>query len=134
MAQKTLILAVETSSRIGSVAIAVGQRILDEITFSGPMKHSSELFPAICNLLSRFEKKPQDIEQLHISVGPGSFTGLRIAVTLAKAMYLANSAKIIAVNTLDVIAANVIPLRGTGFQDIRLSSVEAPVKTRPSLS
>jgi len=110
MIQKNLILAVETSSRVGSVAIATGQKLLDEITFSGPMKHSSEIFPAICSLLSRFEKESQDIEQVHISVGPGSFTGLRIAVTLAKAMHLANSTKIVPVDTLDVIAANVIPL------------------------
>jgi tRNA threonylcarbamoyladenosine biosynthesis protein TsaB len=108
MTQKNLILAVETSSRVGSVAIAAGQRLLEEISFSGPMRHSSELFPAICSLLSQFEKKSQDIEQIHISVGPGSFTGLRIAVTLAKAMHLANSAKIVSVDTLDVIAANVI--------------------------
>lgn len=110
MAQKNLILAIETSSRVGSVAIAAGQRLLDEINFSGPMKHSSELFPAICKILTRFEKKSQDIEQIYISVGPGSFTGLRIAVTLAKTMHLANSAKIVPVDTLDVIAANVINL------------------------
>jgi len=106
MIQKTLILAVETSSRVGSVAIAAGQKLLNEISFSGPMKHGSELFPAICSLLNRFKKKSQDIEQVYISVGPGSFTGLRIAVTLAKAMHLANSAKIVPVDTLDVIAAN----------------------------
>jgi tRNA threonylcarbamoyladenosine biosynthesis protein TsaB len=124
MVQKTLILAVETSSRVGSAAIAVGQRLLDEITFSGPMRHSSELFPAICSLLSRFEKKPQDIEQIHISVGPGSFTGLRIAVTLAKTMHLANSAKIVPVDTLDVIAANVTDL---------VSASDGPRATSPEV-
>jgi len=106
MNQKTLVLAVETSSRIGSVAIALGEKILAETAFSAPIRHSAEIFPAIGDILDRFGRKPDQIDQVHISVGPGSFTGLRIAVTLAKTMHLANAAKIIAVDTLDVIAAN----------------------------
>jgi len=107
MNQKPLVLAVETSSRIGSVAIALGEKILDETTFSAPIRHSAEIFPAISDILQRFSRKPDQIEQAHISVGPGSFTGLRIAVTLAKTLHLGNAAKIVAVDTLDVIASNV---------------------------
>ena len=106
MTHNPLVLAIETSSRIGSVAIAVGKKILAETTFSAPIRHSAEIFPAIGDILERFNRKPDKIEQIHISAGPGSFTGLRIAVTLAKTMHLANAAKIIAVDTLDVIAAN----------------------------
>jgi len=106
MNQKPLVLAVETSGRIGSVVIALGEKILDEATFSAPIRHSAEIFPALSNILDRFRRKPGQIDQVHISVGPGSFTGLRIAVTLAKTMHLANAAKIVAVDTLDVIAAN----------------------------
>ena len=105
-----MILAVETSGRLGSVAIAQGPKLLDEKQFSGPMRHSAEVFPAIVGLLKQFDKKPADIEQIYISVGPGSFTGLRIAVTLAKTMALANGARIVPVDTLDCIAANVINL------------------------
>lgn len=106
MTQKPLILAVETSGRIGSVAIALGEQILDQTAFSAPMRHSSEIFTAIAALLSRFSRKTTEIEHIYISIGPGSFTGLRIAVTMAKIMHLANAAKIVAVDTLDVIAAN----------------------------
>jgi tRNA threonylcarbamoyladenosine biosynthesis protein TsaB len=108
MTPKTLILAVETSGRLGSVAVAAGEQILAETSFSGPMRHSAELFPAVSALLARFHRKPKDIEHIYISVGPGSFTGLRIAVALAKTMHLANAAKIVPVDTLDVIAANAI--------------------------
>lgn len=101
-------MAVETSGRMGSLAIAQGPNLLSEKQFSGPMRHSAEIFPAIVELLKQFDKKPADIEQVHISVGPGSFTGLRIAVTLAKTMALANGSKIVTVDTLDCIAANVI--------------------------
>jgi len=104
-----LILAVETSSRTGSVAIALGENLLAETKFAGPSRHSAELFPSICHLLDRFSRKPDQIEHIYISVGPGSFTGLRIAVTMAKTMSLANAAKIVAVDSLDVAAAN-IPL------------------------
>ncbi|MFA5238078.1 MAG: tRNA (adenosine(37)-N6)-threonylcarbamoyltransferase complex dimerization subunit type 1 TsaB [Phycisphaerae bacterium] len=106
MEQKPLILAVETSGRTGSVAISLGEQMLSEARFTGPMRHSTEIFPAIGELLERFNRKPKEIEHIYISIGPGSFTGLRIAAALAKTMHLANAAKIIAVDTLDVIAAN----------------------------
>lgn len=108
MAQKPCILAVETSSRIGSVVIAFGQEILTETVFSCPLMHSAEIFPAIKALLKRANRRPNQIEHVYISSGPGSFTGLRIATTLAKAMHIANVVKVVAVDTLDVIACNSI--------------------------
>jgi tRNA threonylcarbamoyladenosine biosynthesis protein TsaB len=107
MKPNPLILAVETSGRTGSVAIALGEQILAEAAFSGPMRHSAELFPAVSALLKNLARKPEQIDHIYISVGPGSFTGLRIAVTMAKTMHLASFIKIVAVDTLDAIAANV---------------------------
>ena len=107
-AQRPLILAVETSGRTGSAAIALGEQLLGQKFFSAPMRHSAELFPAVSELLDRFGKKPDEIEHIYISVGPGSFTGLRLAVTLAKIMNLAGSVKIVAVDTMDVLAANAL--------------------------
>jgi len=121
MTEKPLILAVETSGRAGSVAIAAGPQVLAETAFSAPMRHSAEIFPAIDGLLQRFGRKPEEIEHIYISIGPGSFTGLRIAVTLAKTMHLANAARIVAVDTLDVIASNII--------DINIGNAKA---TKPS--
>jgi len=110
MKEKSLILAVETSSRIGSVAIALNGKMLGETIFSSPMRHSAEIFPAIAALLDQFCLNPDQIEHICISGGPGSFTGLRIATTIAKIMQLTHSAKIVTVDTLDVVAANVINL------------------------
>jgi tRNA threonylcarbamoyladenosine biosynthesis protein TsaB len=110
MFEESLILAVETSSRIGSVAIALGPRLVLEVRFSGPLMHSAEVLPAVKDVLDRADRIPGQIEQLYISVGPGSFTGLRIAATIAKIMHLANAAKIITVDTLDIIASNVVRL------------------------
>ena len=110
MKEKSLILAVETSSRIGSVALALNGKMLSETVFSSPLIHSAEIFPAINGLLDQFDLNPGQIEHIYISGGPGSFTGLRIATTLAKMMHLANSAKIVTVDTLDAVAANVVNL------------------------
>jgi len=103
---QALTLAVETSSRIGSAALALGDRLIEESAFSSPMQHSAEIFPAIESLLARHGHRPSEIGQVHIAVGPGSFTGLRIAVTLAKAMHLAQGVQIVTVDSLDVVAAN----------------------------
>jgi tRNA threonylcarbamoyladenosine biosynthesis protein TsaB len=110
MSNPHLILAVETSSRTGSVAIALGEKMLAEAVFSAPLKHSAELFPAIGALLDRYDRKPRQIEHIYISAGPGSFTGLRIATAFAKTMHLANGARIVSVDTLDAAASNVIDL------------------------
>lgn len=103
--REPLVLAVETSSRIGSVALALGDRIIEESAFSGPMQHSAEIFPAVEGLLTRHGRTTQNITQIHIAVGPGSFTGLRIAVTLAKAMHLAQGVQVATADSLDVVAA-----------------------------
>jgi tRNA threonylcarbamoyladenosine biosynthesis protein TsaB len=101
-----LVLAVETSGRAGSLAIGIGQKILDWEAFSGSLRHSAELFPALWRLLKSIGRECCDINHVYISAGPGSFTGIRIAVTLAKTMHLANGARIVAVNTMQVIAGN----------------------------
>ena len=68
--------------------------------------------PGKSEMPDRFGRKSSQIEHIYISSGPGSFTGLRIATTLAKTMHLANAVKIVTVDTLDVIAANVIDFAG----------------------
>ena len=103
---KSVVLAVETSGRNGAVAAGIGDQILAEISFSAQLKHSAELFPSAQRVLARLGKKVKDIEHLYIAAGPGSFTGLRIAVTMAKMTAFAAGVKIVAVNTMDVIATN----------------------------
>lgn len=101
-----LVLAVETSGRAGSVALGRGDELLSEIPFSGPMRHSVELFETVKTMLAEADRTPQQIQHIYISVGPGSFTGIRIAVTLAKTMHLAVGVKIIAADTMDVLTEN----------------------------
>ena len=103
-----LSLAIDTSGRVGSVAIGSGVKIFASTMFSEPMRHSAELFCTIQTLLAKIGRKPVEVEHLYATVGPGSFTGLRIAVAMAKTMYLAANTKVVAISTSDVIAANSI--------------------------
>ncbi len=99
-------LAVDTSGRLGSVALSNAENEVFTYTFSGPMRHTAELFPAIKDVMQRAKADEKSIRQVCISAGPGSFTGLRIAVSLAKMMALSNQTRIIAVNSLDAAAQN----------------------------
>lgn len=104
---KTVCLAVETSGRGGSIAVGIGGVIVAETAFSGLMRHSVELFTVVKKLLCEIEKKSADIGHIYISIGPGSFTGLRISASFAKMMALATDAKIVTVRTSDTLAENV---------------------------
>jgi tRNA threonylcarbamoyladenosine biosynthesis protein TsaB len=118
MPEKSLTIAIETSSRIGSVALGRKGNLVAEITFSRPLRHSSELLPSIRALLDQHGLESRQIGQVFISIGPGSFTGLRIAVATAKAMALANHTRIVPVSTLDIMAANATAATAGQFSSI----------------
>jgi tRNA threonylcarbamoyladenosine biosynthesis protein TsaB len=104
--QKTVCIAVETSGRAGSIAIGQGHEILAETRFSGLLRHSIELLTGIRKLLAGIGKTPRDVGQINCVIGPGSFTGLRISVTMAKMLSMATGAKIVGVRTSDALAEN----------------------------
>jgi tRNA threonylcarbamoyladenosine biosynthesis protein TsaB len=100
-------LSLETTGRVGSVAIGIDRKLSDEKTFSAPLRHNAELFDTINLLINNISKTADLINEIYISIGPGSFTGVRISVTVAKMLALANKSKIVAVNTSDALALNV---------------------------
>jgi tRNA threonylcarbamoyladenosine biosynthesis protein TsaB len=85
------------------------------------MQHSAEIFPAIEELLQHHGYTAARIDQVYISLGPGSFTGLRIAVAMAKTMHLATGVRIVTVDSLDVVTANLstMPCAPTAEQSAR---------------
>jgi len=100
------IVAIETSSRQGSVAVAAGGRLLEVRQLPAGNRHATELMPAIKGLTDSQGWRPEQIEHIYLSLGPGSFTGLRIAIAIARAMAQAIGCKIVGVPSLDVIAHN----------------------------
>lgn len=99
-------LAVETSGRIGSIAIVDDGKVLAEDTFSHGLQHAAQIICRIDALLKAQQWQPRDLQELYLSIGPGSFTGLRIGVTLIKTLSFVTGARIAAVPTLDVLARN----------------------------
>lgn len=104
---KSSALAIETSGRTGSVAIGSDGKLSDEKIFSAPLRHSAELFDAMTELLDKSGRKANQINYVCISIGPGSFTGIRISVTVAKMMALAAQSRIVTVNTTDAMVLNI---------------------------
>lgn len=100
------LIAIETSSRRGSVAIADGPELRATAEFSADQQHAVELLPSIDRLCREAGWPPSEIRQVHVSIGPGSFTGLRVAVTTARHLALALGARVVAVPSLAVIADN----------------------------
>ena len=122
--QNTVCIAIETSGRTGSIAIGQGHKMLAETRFSGLLRHSIELLTGAEELLSSIEKKPEDLVEINCVIGPGSFTGLRISVTMAKMLSMATGAKIVGVRTSDALAENATDyMEDTSAQIKRIATV-----------
>ena len=99
-------LAIETSGRAGSLCIAEDGRVLAEEQFSHGLKHAAGIVPIIDRMCASRGWKPADVEEVYVSVGPGSFTGLRVGITVAKTLAFATGARVVAVPSVDVLARN----------------------------
>lgn len=107
MAQE-LLLAIETSARVGSIGLARGGRLLGLRRLSADRRHTAELVPAVRDLLREHDRRLADVDLFAYSCGPGSFTGLRVAATMGRMMQSAVGCRVVAVPTLEVIARNTL--------------------------
>jgi tRNA threonylcarbamoyladenosine biosynthesis protein TsaB len=98
------ILALDTTDPVGSVAAMADGNLLLELTLSSQHRTAQSLAPGIKSLLERLDWKPADVQLVALTIGPGSFTGLRIGIALAKTFAYAVGAEILGINTLDAIA------------------------------
>ena len=130
------ILAIETSTLTGSVALLADDQICGEITLSVSVQHSERLMPAVDQLLRDCGMKSEEVDLYAVSQGPGSFTGLRIGIAAAQGFSLAHKKPIVGVSSLAALALNgiffpgvVIPVfdafRGEIYRGIYKSSVGA---------
>ncbi len=99
-----MLLAIDTSTRNVAIAIYDGIQVLCETIWSSRDYHTVELAPAIADVLSRAGLTIQDLKLLAVATGPGSFTGLRIGMAVAKGIALACHLPIIGIPTLDIVA------------------------------
>ncbi len=109
-----LLLAIETATDVCSVALMQGDRVTVELALRRPRAHAETLAPMIQEALRYGEVAPRDLDAVAVSSGPGSYTGLRIGVSTAKGLALAADARLVAVPSLEALAASVAPLAAPG--------------------
>jgi tRNA threonylcarbamoyladenosine biosynthesis protein TsaB len=99
-----LILALETSSQAGSVALLDRDTVLSERRLPADRRSATTLAPAIAQILTDANRQSAEVRLVAVTIGPGSFTGLRVGVTTAKTFAYAVGAEVLGVDTLEVIA------------------------------
>ncbi len=99
-------MAIETTSPRGSVTLGRGDEPLASADLPPQSRHRVELMPTIDRVFKQFGVQPRELAEVYLSIGPGSFTGLRIAVATAKLLAQVLGVKLVAVPTLDVVAQN----------------------------
>ncbi len=106
--KQTVSVAIETSCRRGAVALGIGGELRDARELGTTRKHAAMLLPTLDALLSEASLSSEDVEELYISIGPGSFTGLRVGVTVARTWgQTREDLRIVAVSTALAVAENV---------------------------
>ncbi len=102
------ILAVDTSAVCASVAVTEDGKILSESSINTGLTHSRTLMPMIDSVLRNGEIAMDSIDMFACSVGPGSFTGIRIGVAAIKGICDALGKKCVPVSTLEALAYNLV--------------------------
>lgn len=114
----TVWLAMDTATDVASVALHDGS-VLAESTWTSRRRHTVELAPRVERMLIGQGLTATDLAGIAVAIGPGSYTGLRISLSLAKGIALGLGTPVVGVPTLDILAANLAPRIGaTGGGDL----------------
>ena len=99
-----MLLAIDTATRNASVALYDDSRVWAEHTWVSDQNHTVELMPVIVQMFARQRVAPADLKGLAATIGPGSFTGMRIGLSVAKGFSLSLGIPLVGIPTLDVVA------------------------------
>jgi len=105
-------LAIDTSTNTASITVATDYAILAELTWCCGQNHSVELMPRLKQLLEQGRINFESVTAIVVAIGPGSFNGLRVGVSTAKALAFSLRVPIVGISTLETIA---YPLAETGI-------------------
>jgi tRNA threonylcarbamoyladenosine biosynthesis protein TsaB len=100
-----MLLAVDTSTEQVGLALHDGAQVIGEYAWRSSQRHTVELAPAISDLLTRCDLTMDAVNALAIALGPGSFTSLRVGLSLVKGLALSRHLPLIGIPTLDILAA-----------------------------
>jgi len=113
------LLAIETSSPTGSIALKYGDNVADR-TIATPREQTPRILAIVDELLREAELKLADLDAIVFGRGPGSFTGLRVAAAVAQGLSFSSGVPIVSVSSLAVLAQ-----RGFGASDASQASPDA---------
>jgi len=102
-----LVLGIDTTTLSCSVAVANSDKVLAEYSLQSKKTHSEKLLPLIDAVVRTAGCKPGDLEGVAVSIGPGSFTGLRIGIATARALGQTLNIPLAGISTLEVLAAQI---------------------------
>lgn len=120
-----LTLAIETSTSLGGVALGRGASIIAESTLAVRANHSETVLDEVARLLDRSGSSPADVERIVVGAGPGSFTGVRIAASLAKGWCHARGTPLYEYSSLRAVAVSAGAERVCAMFDARRDEVYA---------
>lgn len=106
-----LILGIDTSTSVCSLALYDGEKVLAEWSVDNGFTHSQKMMPQLESMLKNSGIEKTSLAGISVSIGPGSFTGLRIGLSSAKTMAYALNIPICGISTLAALAFN-LPLPG----------------------
>ncbi|GAC1313160.1 MAG: tRNA (adenosine(37)-N6)-threonylcarbamoyltransferase complex dimerization subunit type 1 TsaB [Chloroflexota bacterium] len=106
-----LLLALDTSTSVASVALFDGSRVLSETTWVAGREHSTRLLVEVQTALARVGRGIADVTGVVVARGPGSFTGVRVALSVAKGIAAGRGVPLWGISSLDVVAAAAGPTR-----------------------
>ena len=128
-------IAIETSCRLGGVALGAGEALVAEADFDAQSRHAAQLVSRLAGLLAERGLRPAQLDEVYVSVGPGSFTGTRVAVTVARMLaQTIPGLRVLAVPTTSAVAhgARELPWRRLGvILDAREGLIYAETFIRP---
>jgi tRNA threonylcarbamoyladenosine biosynthesis protein TsaB len=101
-----IVLALETATITGGAAILKDNALIGELRMNVEVTHSERLLPGVDRLLTQCGIKLEDVDLIAVSIGPGSFTGLRVGLSMAKGLSFAAGKPIVPVPTLEALAWN----------------------------
>ncbi|WP_051263192.1 tRNA (adenosine(37)-N6)-threonylcarbamoyltransferase complex dimerization subunit type 1 TsaB [Tuberibacillus calidus] len=106
------VLAIDSSNVVMGVAITKGDTVLGELITNSKKNHSVRLMLAIEQLFIDAGIKPEEIDRIAVAEGPGSYTGVRIGVTIAKTMAWAMKKELVGLSSLEILAQNGLYFNG----------------------
>jgi len=102
-----LILAIDSSTPVAGIALMDDGQLIREEFVNYKKNHSETLMPMVDRVLQECERTLAEVDILAVTIGPGSFTGLRIGLAAIKGLSLATGIPVVAISTLEVLAYNI---------------------------